>query len=362
MAERKGYGRVSVLTTSPETVLDDYGKVMRLAKYKQHVNKKRDTLLKLNLSWSLYFPACSTQPWQLEGVVKSMQEDGYKKIYPVEHRTVVTDVWKGAKDNMWLPVLDKYNLQLQALTDVEWMEFTPKAELLALDKVFSEGHKIPKSFPGKNVIHLPTLKTHGHTTITGAIKNSFGGLITERRHHCHKMIHEVLVDLLQIQQEIHPGIFAVMDGTVAGKGKGPRTMIPTEANLLLASADQVAIDAIAAKIMGFDPLKIPFIKMCHDRGLGCGDPRQIDIIGDDITEKNLRFTTGKSPVIFFDQLFRKGMFSFVEPLLFHTGLFKLCVLGSAGYHDYVWYPMIGRSRIRRFKKTKWGQLFRQYDK
>ena len=97
-------------------------------------------------------------------------------------------------------------------------------------------------FIGKNVVHFPTMKVHGHTTITGAMKNAFGGLITKKRHHCHKKIHEVLVDLLAIQKEIHPCIFAVMDGTVAGDGAGPRTMIPRVKNYILASGDQVAID------------------------------------------------------------------------------------------------------------------------
>ena len=202
--------------------------------------------------------------------------------------------------------------------------------------------------------------THGHTSMTGAMKNAFGGLITEKRHHCHKMIHEVLVDLLQIQQEIHTGIFAVMDGTVCGDGAGPRTMIPKIKNYILASNDQVAIDAVSAKMMGYDPLKIPFIKMAHDRGLGMGDPDQIEILGEDISEVNFHFTTHKSPVVAGDQLFRKGIFSFVEPLLFHTPLFKFCILGSEWYHDKVWYPTIGKHRIRQFNKTEWGKLFKTY--
>jgi len=49
----------------------------------------------------------------------------------------------------------------------------------------------------------------------------------------------------------------------------------------LASADQVAIDAVAAKLMGFDPLKdCKYIRLAHDAGLGCGDVRQIEIVGD----------------------------------------------------------------------------------
>jgi len=72
------------------------------------------------------------------------------------------------------------------------------------------------------------------------------------------------------------------------------------------------------------------------------------------------FKTAKSPVVFWDQMFRKGALSFVEPLLFHTGLFKLCVFGSAFYHDWLWYPVVGKKRIRKFNKTEWGKLFRRY--
>ncbi len=151
-----------------------------------------------------------------------------------------------------------------------------------------------------------------------------------------------------------------MDGTVCGNGAGPRTMEPYIGNILLASGDQVAIDAISAKIMGFDPMKIKFIKMAHDLGLGCGDLDQIEIVGDGIEGLNFNFHTGKSPVVFGDQLFRKGAFSFVEPLLFHTPLFGLCIFGSATYHDRIWYPTIGKRKIAKFNRTEWGQLFDKY--
>lgn len=350
---------VSIVKAKPESILNDYSRLLDLANYKKHLPNSEDALLKLNLSWSLYFPACSTEPWQLEGVLRKLKRGGHKKLYPVENRTVVTDVWKGAKQNKWLPVLEKYKLKYMPLTEVKWIKYEPGAEMLALDKIFPDGLKIPKMFIGKNICHLPTLKTHGHTRMTGAMKNAFGGLITERRHHCHKCIHKVLVDLLTIQKEIHPRMFAVMDGTVAGDGAGPRTMKPVSANLILASDDQVAIDAVAAKLMGYDPMKINFIRLAHEKGLGCGDIEQIDLIGDDVSKINLKFTTHKSPVIFFDQLFRKKL-SFIEPLLFHTGLFNLCIFGSAFYHDYLWYPLVGKRRIKKFKKTQWGRLFEKY--
>ncbi|MFH1637264.1 MAG: DUF362 domain-containing protein [Candidatus Woesearchaeota archaeon] len=351
--------KVAVLRTSPGKVLDDYAKLMDLAEFKKALPKNLPLLLKLNLSWSLYYPACSTEPWQLEGVVAKLKEEGYKDIIPIENKTVVTDVWKGAKQNLWLKVFKRYGLKYHPLTDVKWVRYRPKHEMLALDKIYPGGHRIPEMFMGKSVCHFPTIKTHGHTTTTGAMKNAFGGLITERRHHCHRAIHEVLVDLLQIQKEIHTGIFAVMDGTVAGDGAGPRTMIPRVANLILASEDQVAIDAVSARIMGFDPMKIPYIKIAHDMGLGCGDVRQIEMVGDNVSRVNLHFSTGKSPVIFFDQLFRKKI-KMIEPWLFHTGLFKLCILGSEWYHDKLWYPLIGKGRINKFMKTDWGKMWKKY--
>ncbi len=357
-----GESIVSVLRTRPETVIEDYAKLMTLAEYTKHIKKSIETVVKLNLSWSLYYPACSTEPWQLEGCMKKLLDDGYRNLHFVENKTVVTNVWKGALNNRWLPVLRKYGQKYEPLTEAKWEVYEPKSEMVAIPHIFPDGLKIPVMFIGKNVIHLPTVKTHGHTTITGAIKNAFGGLITERRHHSHRMIHEVIVDLLAIQKEIHPGMFAVMDGTVCGNGAGPRTMTPEIKNIILASADQVAIDAVSAKMMGFEPMKIPFIKQAHDRGLGTGDIDQIEIAGmprSEFNKINFRFSTRRSPVIYFDQLFRKKH-SFLERLVFRTGLFKLAVFGSAFYHDYFWYPTAGRRMIKQFMKTEWGKMFRRY--
>ena len=111
------------------------------------------------------------------------------------------------------------------------------------------------------------------------MKNAFGGLLNSRRHYTHSVIHETLCDLLAIQKEIHSGIFTVMDGTVAGNGPGPRTMIPVEKDYMLASADSTAIDAIAAKMMGFDPQSLLFVRMAHEAGLGTGRLEDIQIKG-----------------------------------------------------------------------------------
>jgi hypothetical protein len=102
--------------------------------------------------------------------------------------------------------------------------------------------------------------------MTGAMKNAFGGLLDRKRHWTHSVIHETLVDLLMIQKEVHSGIFAVMDASVVGDGPGPRCMEIKEGGYMLASADQVAIDAVASKMMGFDPMELRFIRLAHEKG------------------------------------------------------------------------------------------------
>src|SRR5881394_1783628 len=172
---------------------------------------------------------------------------------------------------------------------MSWVRYRPKARMRVLDRIYPEGIRIPDYFAGKNVVHLPTVKCHIYTTTTGAMKDAFGGLLNTRRHYTHSWIHETLVDLLTIQKEIHSGLFAVMDGTIAGDGPGPRAMRPHVKNLILASSDMVAIDAVSAKLMGFDPLSLQFIRLAHERGLGVGDPREIEVVGLDVSNINFGF-------------------------------------------------------------------------
>ncbi len=354
--------RVAVVRTRPETVVDDYGRVMDLAGYRDVLSRDRDTLLKLNLSWTKYFPSCSSQPWQVDGVTTKMLADGFtrERLIPIENKTVVTNPREGCRNNRWEPILARQGLTFTPLTEVEWQVYPFKSPLLKLNEIFPEGIQIPSIYPGRQILHLPTVKTHGHAVMTGSVKNSFGGLLREVRHYAHKYMHEVLVDLLYMQRELHPAIFTVMDGTIAGDGAGPRTMIPRVKNLILAGTDSVAVDAIAARLMGFEPLSIPFLRMAHERGLGIADPQQIELVGDDVSHENFGFQTRRSLVIWGDQMIRRGFLRPLERLLLHSPLMVWAPFASNVYHDLIWYPTIGQSRIRSFMETEWGQLFRKY--
>ncbi|TFH36692.1 MAG: DUF362 domain-containing protein [Anaerolineales bacterium] len=364
MAKFSGKGKVAVVKTSPETILEDIEKVMRLGDFESVLPKANTTGLKINISWQTWYPACSSTPWQIEGVIRTLQNAGYKDLVGVHNDTVVVDTHVGEFNNKHRFVTDKYQIPCLYLyeQDFEWFEYIPKNhELLVLDKVYPQGVFIPKALVGMNMIQLPTVKTHVFTTITGAMKNAFGGLLHRERHWTHAVIHDTLVDLLTIQQEIHPGLFAMMDGSFAGDGPGPRAMRWHQKDILLASADQVAIDAVSAKLQGFDPMDIRFIRRAHEMDLGVGDPHQIEIVGYDIEqEQPWGFVQEDTFASRGQKLIYHGPLKPLEKVLLQSPLVPWSYFASNFYHNVYWYPFVGRKRVAEALKNPWGQLFASY--
>ena len=238
-------------------------------------------------------------------------------------------------------------------------------QFLCLNDVYPGGFMIPRRFIGENIIHLPTVKTHVFTTTTGAMKNAFGGLLNEHRHWTHPVIHETLVDLLMIQKKIHRGVFAVMDGTFAGDGPGPRCMVPHVKNVILASADQVAIDAVAAKLMGMDPMSIKFIRLAHEKGLGCGNPRDIEIVGDvDAASENWHFDGPFREMTFASRMQHKIYWGPLRKPIewsLKTVLAPWAYIASVIYHDSFWYPLNADRRMHAALDSPWGRLFQNWE-
>ncbi len=364
---------VAVLRTSPRTVFADYHRLLNLAGYQDVIRPEADTALKVNISWHFFFPGSSTTPWQLDGVIRAMKADGYDPdlIHACHNRTVVIDAKLGERENKQVGVVNAHGLRnIHLYEDEPWIHIRDAVGALAddficLNDVYPDGFYIPRRFIGENIIHLPTVKTHVFTTTTGAMKNAFGGLLNERRHWTHPVIHETLVDLLAIQKRIHPGVFAVMDGTFAGDGPGPRCMVPHVKNVLLASADQVAIDAVAARMMGFDPMSIKYIRMAHERNLGCGDPREIRIVGDEgAASENWRFVGPFQKMTFASRMQHKIYWGPLRRPIewsLKTVLAPWAYLASVIYHDSFWYPLLAAGNMQKVLGSDWGRLFRNWE-
>jgi hypothetical protein len=145
--------RVAVLKTAPSSVLADYGRLMRLACYQRFLPRDCEIALKINISWHHFYPACSTTPWQLDGVISTLLEDGYPKdkIYGCHNRTVVVDAREGEIANKHKQVVvGKFGLRNIHLydPDEEWVRYEPTAPMLVLDRIYPEGLRIPARLIG----------------------------------------------------------------------------------------------------------------------------------------------------------------------------------------------------------------------
>jgi hypothetical protein len=134
-----------------------------------------------------------------------------------------------------------------------------------------------------------------------------------------------------------------------------------EKDILLASADQVAIDAMSAYLQGFDPMSLDFIRLAHERGLGIGNPSEIEVVG--MEKKDLaRFAFVQEDTFASrgQKLIYHGWLKGFEGLLLRSPLVPWSYKASDWYHNYYWYPFVGRKRVEDALKTKWGRLFTSY--
>ncbi|MFC1925356.1 DUF362 domain-containing protein [Chloroflexota bacterium] len=139
------------------------------------------------------------------------------------------------------------------------------------------------------IVNLPKLKTHSLTIFTGGVKNMYGiipqGLRT-RFHGDYVRIDDFCQMLTDVFSTAIPQL-TIMDGIVAMEGDGPSSGKPRQAGVVLAGRDAVAVDAVATKITGVDPLDIYTTRYADEQGLGVGNLENIDIVGERLEEVSI---------------------------------------------------------------------------
>ena len=319
---------VSLVRTRPETIFGDVRQSMELAGWQQFISPGAQVSLKVNLGWDKLIPGAISAPWVVEGVIQTIR-DHVDRIYLVESDQVVVNVENALRKTGLDKVCRKY--------DVEWvnMSLGKFVRVQNHDRLVLKDVYIPEILARTEVITLPLMKTHNKSTITGAIKNQWGCLQT-LRHNFHLVLSQALVDINTI---VRPR-FAVMDGTIALEGNGPKSGQPRETNLVLASGDLVALDAVAAQVMGFDPVQIEHLELCARHGLGIADCEHITVIGERIEDVREHFIPAKhNAVSWLEMALRQ---SFIRWLAFDTLLFALFCWGARRYYD-LWDISVGRN-------------------
>ncbi|HEX5689856.1 MAG TPA: hypothetical protein VFX76_07635 [Roseiflexaceae bacterium] len=308
---------VAMLRTAATTVLYDYERLLSLAGIADGLPPV-PTVVCLAEQSRYPFPAANTMPWQLEGVARALQA--------ATHPTIG---WQRA------------GVLLQSGADQDLNGYQPVLRALGLPST-----PVPEPMWGANAVLLPTLRTDTRSTLGGALWCAAQIAASDRQ----PTTAQEIIEAFAMLRQRYANVCAVMDGTTAGNGPSPEVR-----NVLLASADPVALDAVAARLLGFDPLRdVEAVRLAHERGLGVGDPRHIELVGDaDLANERWRFTVGQA--------------SFPARVLHRVG--GSCRISEGSglvarlYQERYHWPVEQRWIFESWLRgSEWGRLFARYQR
>jgi uncharacterized protein (DUF362 family) len=311
-----------------ESVQEAVRQVMELADWRAHLDPDKPALLKPNLGWDNFLPGAVTSPAVVEGVIQTLRP-GVRDLRLVEADQVLVRCEKSLRQTRIDRLCERYGVPFVNLSH------EPTVNVPLGGEVFPE-IRLPRLALESNLVTIPVMKTHDKTVISGALKNQWGCL-DKARHMYHLVVSRAIVE---INLALRPR-FAVMDATVSLEGNGPKSGRPRVTDLVLASADPVAMDSVEARLMGFDPGEIEHLQLAEQAGLGCADPGRISLVGDGVEEVNFGFSRARSNLVSVVELWlRRSRF---KRIAFQGPLFWLACRGALAYY-FFWYNLVGRRR------------------
>lgn len=328
-------------------VLANVKKAMEVAEWKLYLSRGAIVAIKPNLCIDILFPGFVTSPWVVEGVISTIK--GYVgDIYVVESDTWTTDADKAVRESGIHRICQKYGVEWVNMSKGPF-EWRRREDNLVLDKEI----EIHSLLSRAELISVPVMKTHGNTVMSGAVKNQWGCLRKMRLAY-HEVIDEALVDINNL---IRPR-FSVVDATICCEGKGPKQGKPVICDLVLASGDNVALDAVCCQIMGIEIEKVRHLIMCEKYNTGVADINRIEIVGEKRDNlPNFKFNHGKKSLLTtMDLFFRKP---FLKKLIYETFIFKLIVLAAKINYPF-WMFFVGNRLRKKVMESRYGEQWLQY--
>ena len=212
----------------------------------------------------------STHPVVVEAMVRFLQSNGATSVMVGDSPAVHTPRFRGEKSGI---------SKVCETTGAQWIDFTLNPVEIKLNK-----RKIKIAAVVDEVdliISLPKFKNHELVYFTGAIKNTLGlvpGFSKAKQHALHQE-RNAFGEFLVILNEIVTPDYFLMDGIMAMEGPGPGRGFPTEVGLLLGSTNPLALDMIASRIAGYDPMVIPTTRAALFRRKWLQSEAEIDYDG-----------------------------------------------------------------------------------
>jgi len=223
--------------------------------------------IKPNLAWARTpQEAACVHPEVLAAVIEACQQAGAGEVlvaeHPCDHAATTFEI-SGAKE-----VCSRLRVHLIPL----------ESESLYQEVQLPAGVNIKRDRIARDIlecdvlINMPTLKVHSATGITAAMKNQMGAIFDRDRYHLEASVGPRDVNLHQNIADLASGLrptLNILDATRALTTSGPKGPgIVKQTGTIIAGSDIVAVDALAARLLGFDPGDIAHIKLGAEAGLG----------------------------------------------------------------------------------------------
>lgn len=256
----------------------------------QIIPRGSKVLIKPNLTAeeNLWERGIHTSPIFMQALIEEIQKANPAEIIIAEGTAIGLDTKKAFAANGYEDLARKMNARLLDLYDGEYEEVpTPPGSMLksiSISKVVRQADFF---------INAPAIKTHVATTITVAMKNLKGTTTYAEKKRFHYFgLNKAIAELNAI---LKPDL-NIVDGLIAMEGDGPLAGSPVGLNLLMAGGDAVAVDTIAARIMGIDPEEIPTLSFARNMGYGVRDEKDIKILGTPLSEVIRPFRRASAPL------------------------------------------------------------------
>jgi hypothetical protein len=268
-----GRALVAVVQASPTTILDAIEHVLQLAELGP--DAVWPTRLLIDQRRRRPFPAANTTPWQLDGALRALGLAASVMQNPRTWRTRF-----GPRDPYGYAAVMRSNTAV-GLSLASRVPVPLDSTFPTLRQVVGEEVQMPQAMQNAQLLTLPTLKTDALVGLGGTLSVLASALLPDWQRVPPALLPSLLVDCLALQRTVSPQIGGLIDGTTAALGAGPYRLRPQVRNLLLASTDPIALDAVAARLLGRDPLRdVPYLRIAQERGLGVADLARIELVGD----------------------------------------------------------------------------------
>ena len=189
----------------------------------------------------------STHPVVVEAMIRYLQSKG-ANVLVGDSPAVHTQKFRGEKSGIY---------KVCETTRATWVDFTVNPIVKKLKK--GEIRIAAIADQVDLIISLPKFKNHELVYFTGAIKNTLGlvpGFNKAKQHAIHQNRNGFGEFLVELNEAVTPDYF-FMDAIMGMEGPGPGRGFPVEIGLLFGSTNPLALDMIASRVAGYEPMMIP---------------------------------------------------------------------------------------------------------